>query len=217
MNQTKLTLASINQLKLRDVEESKDTRLFVINNTQPRGEMLLTVTGNKGRSVIITIPSTWIPVDLSLQSRKSDILDSADFRRAVNRKFLILLDSVQAEDFVDNDATASAENNRILNHAGGNSLLAQNQIEAPKARVDEIRQLAGTHAVPQAGEANAAAISGGVLQVVARCNSSGDEALDEREGLGILMGMNLTQAELQYIANNSQKSQLKEFAATNLA
>lgn len=212
-------IEKIKQISLREVEGGKDTRLFVINNTQPRGELIITVN-SANRSQVVTIPATWVPVDLSLQSRSSEIIGSPDFRRAVARNFIILLDGDAAEDYINENNLAQTEIDRVLNRAGGQNFLAQNQNMSSNvgagSRMKEILEANGSHAVPEAGQKTQDTVSGAVLQVVTRCNSDGEERLDEREGLGMLMGMNLSKADLKYIANNSQQSQLKEFAASKL-
>lgn len=69
-------------LSLRELEEQSDTSLFVVNNTQPRGEIIFNVTTGRGRDHTVIVPDTWIPFDLTTQAKKAEIVDSPDFRRA---------------------------------------------------------------------------------------------------------------------------------------
>ena len=203
----------IKRLTQRDLEISSDTRLFVLNNAEPRGDILITISKDKGRDQLIVVPPTWIPMDLTMQCRREDILNSPDFRRVLARQFIIAVDPDQSEAFLAENITAQNELDRVLGRAGGANTLAQNSVTS---RLSEIKSQHGSHAVPDAGQHSDDTISGPVLQVISRCNTDGGDKLDEKEGLALLMGMRLSKAELAYIAKNAQQSNLKEFAASKL-
>lgn len=203
----------LKSLTQRDLETSDDTRLFVLNNTEPRGEILISVPKDKGRDQLIVVPPTWIPMDLTMQCRRDDILSSPDFRRGLARQFLIAVDPDSAERMLEENETARVEFNRIMGRADGANTLAQN---SNSDRVAAIKAQHGSHAVPETGKKEETTVSGQVLQVVMRCNSDAEDKLDEKEGLALLMGMQLTKAELTYITTNSQQASIKEFAASQL-
>ena len=183
----------------------------MLNNAEPRGDILINVPKDRGRDQMIVVPPTWIPIDLTMQCKREDILDSPDFRRVLARQFIIAVDPDQAEEFFAQNQTATVELNRVLGRAGGNNTLAQNSVST---RLDEIKAQHGSHAVPEVKDETT--VSGPVLQVINRCNTDGDDKLDEKEGLALLMGMKLTRGELEYITKNSQQSSIKEYAASNL-
>lgn len=206
-----------NQLKRitqRELELSDDTRLFVLNNAEPRGDILLTIPKDKGRDQMVVIPPTWIPIDLTMQCRREDILNSPDFRRVLARQFVIAIDPDEAEKFFDVNSSAKVELDRILGRAEGNNTLAQNSVVT--ARKEEILAQHGSHAVPEDGKKSEETVSGQVLQVVMRCNSDAGDKLDEKEALALLMGMRLNRVELEYITKNSHQSSIKEYAASML-
>lgn len=68
-----------------------------INNRRPSGQVLLTVARENGHTSIITIPETWIPIDISAQAPINMILESTDFTRLVHSKILRVISEEAAE------------------------------------------------------------------------------------------------------------------------
>lgn len=212
------TEIKLKELNLRALELSKDTRLYVLNKCRPRGEILMSVTRPNGREQTVTVPATWIPVDLTLQSRFQEILDSPDFRRAVARGFVVPVDADEAEKFCAENQLAITELDRILNRADGSSTFAQNVGSGSgkpvvSERMEEIRSQVGSTAVK---DESGQGVSGSVMQTVARSNSDNEGSISDREALSMLMGMSLNNAELDYIVKNSQQSTIKDWAASKL-
>lgn len=207
----------LKELNLRALEMSNDTRLYVVNRCSPRGEILMSVTRPNGREQTVTVPATWIPIDLTLQSRRQELLDSPDFRRAVARGYVVPVDADEAEEFCANNSMAVTELSRILNRAGGSSTFAQNVESSGQSvtdkRMEEIRgQVGSVSAKDETGKG----VSGPVMQTVARSNHEGEGSINDREALSILMGMQLTAHEYTYIVKNSQQASIKEWAASKL-
>lgn len=204
-------------LHLRDLEDQTDTSLFVLNNTEPRGEIVFNVTVGRGRDYIVVVPDTWVPFDLTTQAKKAEILDSPDFRRAVTQKYLIVVSTKSADEFLRDNEHATAELNRVYNKAGGQNIIAANS-ERPaqirnESKLDQIRQ--STAGIP-AEQAVDESISGAVMQIVARSNSEGEEKMDVKEAISLLMGRKLNSKELEYIMKASSQEALKAFASKQI-
>lgn len=207
----------VETLTLRELEEQKDTSLFVLNNTQPRGEIIFNVTTGRGRDHTVIVPDTWIPFDLSTQAKKTEIIDSPDFRRAVTQKYIIVVSTSSADAFMEANEHGRNELNRIFNKAGGNNAVAANSImpTAQQSKMEQIRSQAGGVSVANDGN-SAEQISGAVIQIINRSNSEGDDKMDVKEALSLLVGRKLNAKELDYIVKNSIHADIKAFASKQM-
>jgi hypothetical protein len=82
------------------------------NNTRPRQELLMTFRNN-GSDVIVNIPNTWIPLDLTSRVNIAQIKENRDFWLFVNRRDLAVISTEIAEDFLD-EPDAQDEYDRIF-------------------------------------------------------------------------------------------------------
>lgn len=206
----------VETLSLRDLEDQTDSSLFVLNNTQPRGQIVFNVSTMKGRDRSVIIPDTWVPFDLSTQARKSEIVDSPDFRRAVSQRFLLIVSTASADEFFAKNELAQEELKRIFNFAGGNNAVASNQMESStvQSRMEQVRSEAG--GVQATHSENGDQISGAIIQIVARSNSDDDGKMDVKEALSLLVGRNMNRSEKEYVIKNSIHSEIKEFVSKQL-
>lgn len=93
--------------------DKEDSRLFVLNRSNPAGNINFNVTDGNGGRIVITIPLTACPIDLSNYSEKESILKNPDFRRLVARGFVVLVNNEQAHKFVTEDPRGIKETRRI--------------------------------------------------------------------------------------------------------
>lgn len=209
--------AEVEVLSLRELEEQEDGSLFVLNNTEPRGEIIFNVTMGKGRDYTVVVPDTWIPFDLSSQARKSEIIDSPDFRRAITKRYIVVVSTKSADKFMRNNEYAEAELERVYNKAGGQNTIAENSDRNPNTKqtnkIDAIKQAASGVPAEQAVDT---AISGAVIQIIARSNSEGEDKMDVKEAISLLMGRKLNQKELEYIVKSSNQELVKAFASKQI-
>lgn len=91
----------------------EDSRLFVLNRSNPAGNINFNVTDGSGGRIVITLPLTACPVDLSNFAEKEAILKNPDFRRLVARNFIVLVDNDQAYKFITEDDRGIKETRRI--------------------------------------------------------------------------------------------------------
>lgn len=207
-------------LSLRELEEQKDTSLFIINNTQPRGEIIFNVTTARGKDHTVIVPDTWIPFDLTTQAKKTEIIDSPDFRRAVSQRYLVPVSTGSADEFMNNSELGRNELDRVFNRAGGNNVVASNSTftSAQQEKMAQIRSQSGGVTVASDVLADSSeAISGAVIQIVNRSNLDGEDKMEIKEALSLLVGRKLNSKELDYIVKNSVNAEIKAFASKQLS
>lgn len=89
----------------------KDTvaPLYVLNRTDPRGNVAFSAQNDLGQPVAVVVPATFIPVDLTQQATKDSLLKSTYFRRALNMGQLVILETEGAEAYLSTNKLAKAE------------------------------------------------------------------------------------------------------------
>lgn len=86
--------------------------MYVLNKSDPRGNINLVVRDMSGRNVGLQIPITFIPVDLSTFCVKQDVLRTPDFRRLWAKGFIHIVETKSAEEMLK-DPKAQEEYRRI--------------------------------------------------------------------------------------------------------
>lgn len=98
---------------LREVEEANSKTVFVVNTTKKdkRGQVIFSVPKVNGvGDDAVTIPATWIPIELTEQVSKNQLFASSDFRKAVSRGLISLVDHKWATDVLKSrEATEELE------------------------------------------------------------------------------------------------------------
>jgi hypothetical protein len=95
-----------------EAENASSSSVFVLNRSNPRGNINFVVTDAAGRNIGVQIPVTFIPVDLSMFCVKSDLLRTPTFRRLSVMGAFDIIESSSAEKMLK-DPKARAEFNRI--------------------------------------------------------------------------------------------------------
>lgn len=182
-------------MTLGELEKSGSSSVWVLNNSNPKGNVNLTMNDGQGAQMVVTVPVTWIPVDLTTQATKSALLASPNFRRLLAVRMLILVSEDVASATMAQPA-ASKEAGRVYSRV-------QDMVGA----VDTMPKDAQRAVAESSG-----VVSGMVMQLAA-----GSE-MDEEQVLTTVQGQRstMTQADLQYLAENSQFSRVKEYAAAEL-
>lgn len=97
----------LKKLSIASLQTLNDPHVFVINKTtgHEKGQVLITVSkiNGQGNDTVI-VPNTFIPVPLSEQVSKTQLLASSDFRSAVNRGSLQIVDTDGAEKILETRA-----------------------------------------------------------------------------------------------------------------
>jgi hypothetical protein len=90
---------------------AKEDKIYVVNKSQ--GDVNITVYNN-GKSDLIQVPRTWIPIAVTDYAPKKAFLDSSDFMKICNRGLLVLMKPAEAEAIL-NSEEAMRELNRVRN------------------------------------------------------------------------------------------------------
>lgn len=150
----------------------------------------------QGNKAVVTVPVTWIPVDMSTQATKSALLASPNFRRMISMGMLILVSEKIAQATMQTSA-AQKEALRIY------------------SRVQDM--INSLDSLPQAAQKEIAESSGDVSGMAMQLAMGGD--LDEDQVMTTLQGniSAMTEVDLRYLAENSKFARVKEFCAESLA
>lgn len=177
--------------------KSKLLNVWVINNSKPRGNISLTLTDSVAGKIAVTIPVTFIPIDLTTQATKDAIVANPTFRKLVSMR-MILICSEDYANSVMSTPEGEREHNRIYN-----VLQSYNAEEASMSGYTEVESLKSV------GEGQ---VSGFALTLCSGSELSDDDAMAAIRGQeGVL-----TKADYSYIAANSPHAKVKSFAAAKL-
>lgn len=145
-------MENIDVLTRSQIREYKGEHLYVINisdhgSSKPRQQLLLTFSIN-GAELIIDIPNTWIPLDLTSRVNINQIKDNRDFWLFINRRDLAVVSPEVAEEYLD-QPDAQDEYDRIFGiekedsrsiriNKGGNTKNSLKKSRIPKANIKVI-------------------------------------------------------------------------------
>lgn len=136
----KLERQTVNQ-----AEKADSSQLFVLNKSNPRGNVNFVVVDNGQQKISVQVPVTFVPIDLSVFATKEDVLRNPNFRRLVARGFLHIVSTDSAEEFLQ-DERAQKEHNRIFdvlqddNDLDFNAPVEEQVNAAPPKAEDQVSQ-----------------------------------------------------------------------------
>lgn len=177
---------------LKQLEQEKDSiALWVVNRTNPRGDLNITMPDGLGGNIIIVIPVTWIPMDLTTQATRDSLVKSPIFRRLVTKGAIGLIDEAQAELIMEAD-DAKEEADRV--YSVERSIASDPLLKSPE--IEKIED-------EQSGK-----ISGFAMNIIGI-------DLEEDKVLSMIrnQGDVLTKEDFEYIATNSVMGKVKEYCA----
>ena len=76
---------------------SDESKIYVLNKAS--GDVNISLVHKHGNRDLVTIPKTWIPVQVTNFAPKDSYIDSSDFRKLVNKGVLVLVKEVEAKRF----------------------------------------------------------------------------------------------------------------------
>lgn len=183
----------LKDVQLFELEGSTSSSVWVVNKTNPKGNINITVNDGMGNKINVHIPVVSIPVDLSMQATKQSLLSSPQLRQIVAKGMIALKDPNAVIEFFKREPAAREEHNRF-NSIGD---------IAEVGDMEENTQLTTTMAVEN-GEINPFAMA-----MAVNTDMSEDEVLRDlrnRED-------EFEKADFQYIAENSKQEKVKAWAA----
>jgi len=188
-----MTESKIKQfISIGESEKDESSSVWVLNSSDPKGNINFSVSDGMGGQVVIHLPVTWIPMDLTTQATKATILASPRFRNLLAQKMIQLVSAQYAES-VMTQSTAISEARRVYNRTMHQELDNSNMPSAAQSIVAE----------------GMGDVSGFAM------NIAHSDSLDEDSALIALRGQEsvLTKADMQFIAQNSSLARVKEYAA----
>lgn len=153
------------------------------------------MSDGQGQQIVVQVPVTWIPTDLTTQATKNAIISSPTFRRMLSMGFVKLVSEEQALMTMEN-ADAQKEASRIYNRA---QELMTDDAMMPKEAQQAVVESDGS-------------VSGFAL------NLAGAKDMDEDQVLTTLRNneSSMSAADFRYITENSQFPRVKARAAEML-
>ncbi len=97
MSSTKKKLVPIT---LGELEKSDSSSVWVLNVSNPQGNINMDIPDGMGNRTSIRVPITFIPVDLTTQATKSALLGNPQFRSMLAKKMMMLVTADSANDFL---------------------------------------------------------------------------------------------------------------------
>ena len=161
-----------------DIEQEKTGPIFVLNNTSGtnRSQIVFTVPKSNGVGLDnVEVSATFIPLNLLEQVSRRQLLSSSEFRRAVSRKYIVLLDTEYAKVLLAEEGVAE-EQQRLENLHNAQTAALENGA------------LQGNPAMPDDDGMKLNGVTAGVVAAVERLGVESDEtlALNTFRALGAL-------------------------------
>lgn len=183
----------LKRISLHELEKMDTSYFWVLNLTNPLGHLNLTVADGMGNQVDVRIPLARIPIDLSTQATKRNLVANPQIRTLAAKKVIAFVDPDTAVEFIERDREAADENRRLY-ALGDFAQVGESQ--------EDNSQLQQTVA-EQDGSLNAFAAT------MALGDGTDDEVIDmirARED-------ELSKMDFEYIAANSKLDRVKAYAA----
>jgi hypothetical protein len=182
-------------LTIGDIEASKSSSIWVLNKSNPKGNITITVPNGMGNVVTVMVPVTWIPVDMTTQATKQSLLASPVFRRMMTLGMIAIISEEDAQKLLSED-DARVEMQRIYampQELSGNPETIPAAVTSIKSEV--------------AGE-----VSGFAL------NISHTDSLDEAQVMNAIKGNDgtMTETDMKYIVANSKYGKVKTYLTERL-
>lgn len=91
--------SKITSLSIAQVERSEEPDVWCLNTSHgdTHGEIMFQCQGRGNNTISVMVPMTFVAINLTDQIAKTYLLDSENFRRAVSRGGITLIDSAMAE------------------------------------------------------------------------------------------------------------------------
>lgn len=180
--------------------------LYVVNRTEPRGNVMFSAQNDMGQPVSVVIPATFIPVDLTTQATKDSLMKSTYFRRALNLRQLVIIDNESAEDYLRNNKLAQAEMKKLNKM---NQLIEQDLGEQ-EGELEEIDLGGGSKARKPIFEGENLSENHFVNAFIQRAAEDSDESDENLEREFLNKGLGLPRNELELLRANITRPAIVE-------
>ncbi len=194
---------------IRDLEGKKTGGIFCLNATsgRDRSNIIFTVPKNSGVGIdTIEVPNTFVPIDLTEQVSRRQLMESSEFRRAVSRGLIELITDEEASQLLTEDG-AKEELARLKNSRSAmDSLNQQDGVEVTGNAVDP----ALSNSEEASVDTKIDGVDAGVVQLMEILKEEGDaiSVMNSLRGLG-----KLSQEDFKYILKHvGEHENIKKYA-----
>lgn len=191
------------KITIADLERSQIGTVYVINRTsgQNRSDIVFTVPGiNGGQGESVVVPSTWIPVELTVFSTRQQLLNSVPFRRMVHEGYLEIVDEESAVATLSTEE-AKEEIEIVRNQQRLTETLSASpeMVVGNSDTIDPARKRAAQQA--RSGSQESTTPDAVIQQLVARLTA---EEITEGQAISQLRTImnDLTKADVEYMLEN---------------
>lgn len=182
-------------------KDKESTALYVVNRSNPRGNIFLTVKDGSGNAIPVTIPVTPMPVDMTTQVPRRVLLENPVFRRLILGNHALLINEEDAEEIISTPE-GQLEMARVFN------LLAQgvglSQEEFASSQIDKATN-------PMIDDTDG--VSGFAMQTAMQGQNEGDLNEDAVVHNIAAHDGELTKKDYEYISRTSVYSRVKAVCA----
>lgn len=212
-------------ITLDDAAKESNSALWVQNMTSSvedfaplGGDLVFNVRDSDGNGTLVTVPLTWVPIDISLEVSKNVLLKSSDMRKAWSRGLIKILDSDSANAIVESvDGQKEVERlesrRRAINMAvsskgitgaevtvvGDTGIESETSTKSSEILVGNLDE--------EVGEFKEV-VSASFKAWVNSCNAVGEDEAINRMKVRRTMG----EHEVSYLANNSTHGRIAKWA-----
>lgn len=167
----------LKKLTLSQLENEKSNTVYLQNITtsHEKGQVIFNVPNSRGDGAVpVRVPDTWIPYPVTEHCTKNQLISSTDFRKSINARRLVIIDSKDAEKILESKA-AQKELDRIYKEEENirNNVMDLDQLhveitDTTGGMRDAINEITGEKTLEEL-------VKPSVLQLVADLEEMGDE------------------------------------------
>ncbi len=181
--------------------------LYCINTTKgrSRGQVIFSVprAGTMGMESVI-IPPTFIPIELTAQANRDQLLASTDLRKAIAKGLIELVSSVDAISFMGTDPHAKIEFNRLANaqEYQRNVMTATHMDDVPEHNIVDPAMQEFAAPIHYDMENAVDSVTGSIVHLIGMLQ----ESKDDTDAIASVRAMGeLTTQDLKYIYEKAPK------------
>ena len=178
-------------------KNSEDPSLFVLNRSKPKQQLLISVDASDPKNpVAVTVPRTWIPVDIAIQADRDKVLRAPGLRNLCEQGVMVIVSTKEARELFAINKLAQTERLRLRQGHGATKVQLDND---PAARVNV-----------EAPASSEQTVNPSVADLILHLNAgsrTGDDVC------ALLASVDLTEIDVQYILQHAQDEAVRAFAA----
>jgi hypothetical protein len=182
-------LDSVHPMSMSEMEKTEDGAVWIMNKSNPLGPIIIEIKNGTGGKETVRIPGSWLPFDATTMSMKIDLLSNPTFRKLVQMRSVIMVQSTLAEEILET-VEGREEQAKILGRVIPEDALMKEDLDVTSKPNDKVSPVAMSLVEQNRGDEKA-------MLGALRTNASAFTAID-----------------FQYIAENAQFPKVKDYCAS---